>query len=520
MALCLHCNEDKEFFISVNRQNIYLLYQKKWTTEGGNRQTMTIIKHDRLFPNYKVQQDGGAEEQTLKGVKLYTGMRIVQGIFAWLIGRAGICKIEGKAKFYNTKSMEKFMNDAHSFPKNHLPTKKELDNFIESTIEKLNSREKNLGVIEPLNRVDTISWDPMEALSLPIQTQFETIVELLDEAGLSLKIEKKLANQQMVLEGIPLHISNKNGADSVLISQTALMAICIRFFNRIERGSAIIETIEQVIKKNLIDEITEFLNGILSIAHDETAQKLCAIKSLSLQSIEIASENIDNYFEIEVDGLSENSGADTDFSRELDFRWPSVCRSKEVATIAAILSDINSSTERNALLGTPKEITNKNFIYSFDKRACLEAFTQIGIPLDIYQKIEKQSNQKETIEFKVSDIEIFKEYVSSIPKIHLPAVKTGIQAFKGVPQKKEIQTILKKNSTSIEVSDARALVSYMRLNLAQIGDDPFVQSVDAFINKLSKVDRSLLSRMATDDADPFSQNKSYIGHFSSKSLLE
>ncbi|KAM9975907.1 hypothetical protein ACTFIY_004618 [Dictyostelium cf. discoideum] len=457
---------------------------------------MTIIKHDRLFPNYKVQQDGGAEEQTLKGVKLYTGMRIVQGIFAWLIGRAGICKIEGKAKFYNTKSMEKFMNDAHSFPKNHLPTKKELDNFIESTIEKLNSREKNLGVIEPLNRVDTISWDPMEALSLPIQTQFETIVELLDEAGLSLKIEKKLANQQMVLEGIPLHISNKNGADSVLISQTALMAICIRFFNRIERGSAIIETIEQVIKKNLIDEITEFLNGILSIAHDETAQKLCAIKSLSLQSIEIASENIDNYFEIEVDGLSENSGADTDFSRELDFRWPSVCRSKEVATIAAILSDINSSTERNALLGTPKEITNKNFIYSFDKRACLEAFTQIGIPLDIYQKIEKQSNQKETIEFE------------------------SIQAFKGVPQKKEIQTILKKNSTSIEVSDARALVSYMRLNLAQIGDDPFVQSVDAFINKLSKVDRSLLSRMATDDADPFSQNKSYIGHFSSKSLLE
>ncbi|MGR3951402.1 MAG: hypothetical protein QRY74_00545 [Chlamydia sp.] len=488
---------------------------------------MTIIKHDRLFPDYKVQQDGGAEEQTLKGVKLYTGMRIVQGVFAWLIGRAGICKIEGKAKFYNTKSMEKFMNDAHSFPKNHLPTKKELDNFIESTIEKLNSRKKNLGVIEALNRVDTISnrvdtisWDPMEALSLPIQTQFKTVVELLDEAGLSLKIEEKLENQQMVLEGIPLHISNKNGTDSVLISQTALMAICIRFFNRIEGGSAIIEKIEQVIKKSPREEITEFLNVILSIADDETAQKLCAIKSLSLESIEIASENIDNYFEIEVDGLSENSGADTDFSREFNFRSPSVCRSKEVTTIAAILSDINSSTERNALLGTAKEITNKNFIYSFDKRACLEAFTQIGIPLDIYQEIEKQSNQKETIEFKVSDIEIFKEYVSSIPKVHLPTVKTGIQAFKGVPQKKEIQTILKKNSTSIEVSDARALVIYMRLNFVQIADDPFVQSVDTFINKLSQVDRSLLSRMANDDADPFSQNKNYIGYFFSKSRLE
>ncbi|KAM9974190.1 hypothetical protein ACTFIR_003906 [Dictyostelium discoideum] len=172
-------------------------------------------------------------------------------------------------------------------------------------------------------------------------------------------------------------------------------------------------------------------------------------------------KNIDSYFEIELDGLSENNRSDIDFSRELNFRWPS------------------------------KKITNKNFIYSFVNSACLEDFTQIGISLDIYQKIEKQSNQKETIEFKVSDIDIFKEYVSSIPK----------------------------NSTSIEVSDVRGLVSYMRLNLAQIGDDPFVQSVNIFINKLLKVDRSLLSRMATDDdADPFSQNKNYIGYFSKSSL--
>ncbi|KAM9955149.1 hypothetical protein ACTFIW_008813 [Dictyostelium discoideum] len=121
------------------------------------------------------------------------------------------------------------------------------------------------------------------------------------------------------------------------------------------------------------------------------------------------------------------------------------------------ISDGHLSTERNALTGTPKEIANKNFIYSFDKRACLEAFTQIGIPLDIYQKIEKQSNQKETIEFKVSDIDILKEYVSSIPKAHLPTVKKGIQAFN-------------------EVLDARALVSYMRLTLAQKGDDPLIYS--------------------------------------------
>ncbi|KAM9967271.1 hypothetical protein ACTFIR_007511 [Dictyostelium discoideum] len=154
-------------------------------------------------------------------------------------------------------------------------------------------------------------------------------------------------------------------------------------------------------------------------------------------------------------------------------------------------SEVDNKLSEATLDAIPEEIklflghdTEGNSIYSFDKRAYLEAFTQIGIPLDI----EKQSNQKETIEFKVFKLLMV--------------------------LKKEIQTILKKNSTSIEDSDARALVSCMRLNLAQIGDDPFVQSVNIFINKLSKMDRSLLSRMATDDdADPFSQNKNYIGYF-------
>ncbi|KAM9972527.1 hypothetical protein ACTFIR_011894 [Dictyostelium discoideum] len=151
-----------------------------------------------------------------------------------------------------------------------------------------------------------------------------------------------------------------------------------------------------------------------------------------------------------------------------------------------------------------------------DKDNHQKLLAKLAPQIKLYRNNKKTKNPTKKNKTQSSKAKNGKSTISAYVRAisELPEAIKKLKVFMKITPKKQIQTILKKNSTSIEDSDARALVSCMRLNLAQIEDDPFVQSVNIFINKLSKMDRSLLSRMATDDdADPFSQNKNYIGYF-------
>ncbi len=497
---------------------------------------MTIMKNDRLFPNFDIQV--GSEKKKLVGVKLYTGIDTIQGVFAWLIGKAGRCTIDGKKEFYNINSMKKFIHE-NRFVANDKPLNQETVNLLIKTVisEFKNQEEGVLVKAESIrSKMDVhlyrpIGLEKIDTVSMSVASFQKDLLDKLNSFGLRLNTSISL-DGGMVLEGIPFPIVKEKGVETIQLSRECLIRACVKFLIEMGDYSKVAEKISAAILDEIPEEITLFLKRVILLAN---RQSELAEQKKKIQEIEGSSQETDGLIILDLDEttvkneeeLATISHEDTEAYKE-----PVVLRSKEKDTVINIFTNKDSLLERTALFPIHKTISEESIIYLCDKKACSDAFSSMGMPEELHSKLgdfEKKdgasSPAEPMLQFTRTDVEVFRQYIRSSQKIEdqvfeidrefvsdiesllsteesitskvividQTIIKTGadishlknLQADKilNEAEKTQINVVIQKSGVSVSDEELQLLFYYMQERQGEIRNDSLVKSVDQFIGQ-------------------------------------
>ncbi|MGR3951401.1 MAG: hypothetical protein QRY74_00540 [Chlamydia sp.] len=422
---------------------------------------MTIMKNDRLFPNFDIQV--GSEKKKLVGVKLYTGIDTIQGVFAWLIGKAGRCTIDGKKEFYNINSMKKFIHD-NRLVANDKPLNQETVNFLIKTVisEFKNQKEGTLLKAESIrSKMDvhlyrSIGLEKSDTVSMSIASFKKDLLDTLNSFGLQLNTSIS-SDGGMVLEGIPLPIVKKDGVETVQLSREGLIRACVKFLIEMGDYSKVADKISAAPLDEIPEEIKLFLQKVISLARrqPELVEQKKKIQEIGSPSQEIGGLTILDLDETTV--KNEEELATISHKALEPYENSVVLRSQQKDTIINIFTNKDSLLERTALFPTHKTISQESIIYLLNLKACSDAFSSMGMPEELHNKLgdfDKKdgasSPAESMLQFTRKDVEAFRQYIRSSQKIEDQVFEIG-QKFSSDIEPRSVEN---ENQKSVQIEES------------------------------------------------------------------
>ncbi len=434
---------------------------------------MDIIKQNRLFPNFKAQENG---DKSFKGVQLYTGIRSIEGKIRKLLGNAACCDIDGKVEYYNIKSMKNFLELNHFLRGNAQLNRSTVESIISSILDKM--RNPDIGKSSEIGSEPEQTPLSSEVKKLSKEKFQKQILEPLKLCGLMMEIEEGSLGEKSV-EGVLLRSFEEGEIESILFSDLTILQACVQFLikNKTE-ASSITEKVQSAIftSKEEKEQITLFVNRAINLAFDVPVQDLYSIKADELKSVTPLShfQEEEALSSMSLDNIERKEGQEAlAFIHQRKAEEGSIILSiGRVETAIQILTDVDSYTERSALVKERTSISEHNIIYSFSKQSLLNAFSRLGLSIDVYQSIVSTESQKDAVLDRIQlvgpAVRVLKELIYST------------QQVSGGPSSRDIDIILKKEPKGIQNLELHSIFLYMRQHFLQ-KENQFVREVDTFI---------------------------------------
>ncbi len=398
-----------------------------------------VREDDRLFGyvDFARKENDNEDESQKAGVKIYTGLQKILGVFGLLIGKTGCAKVDGKTVFYNVNSMRNFIERNGLLDKREKPfqisqpeVQKMVTAFAKHYVEKHDDIEQDANatlkaVKSDFKKIaDKIVWNTHKYVGLSLQEfhvtakEFAQIANTLSRIGFKLEL-KVNNNGKETFAGIPVRSERLGGENYVELSSAAITNECVRQMrdNRGGIGSLIDNYTSD--KKNPA-EIREFLSNIKKIADDKEQAEIqkqaeAVAKEAAKQAAKINVEDISK--RIDLPTVSTNNTTNTIVIHE-DASGQSVPENRIALKanndqIATILEDDSYQLERAALVHQGGNSFNINdLVYMFDRPAFLDCLARYGVRSDIYNLF---ANGNGPVHISGLDLFNLRQYLFSIP---------------------------------------------------------------------------------------------------------